>query len=127
MDFGFRFKQQQQQQDTNLYNWENVEPELIAKRAEEQKKVEESDHELTNNLFSNHSSMINDPVKPPKIPKKQNLKIDVRMINQTYQKKNIANSKTTKAKEKDIFGETMLDDIDQLACKIEDSYLYSLD
>lgn len=139
MDFGFNFQKniyKEKQENEILDNWESVDPELIAKRLEERKKVEDADHELTNDLFSlslndpTRSKDVNQPyTKPPKPPKSKNLKIDVAMINETYKKKleTIKNTKITSARQKEIFGEPSLDDIDQLACKIEEAYLYSLD
>lgn len=131
MNFGFRFK------DEELSDFETVDPQIIAKTIEERKKVEESDHQLTNDLFSlspneifKEDITINKKekcLKPPKNPKNKNLKIDVAMINQTYKKIKTNYAKTTLAKEKDIFGEASLDDIDQLAYKIEEAYLYSLE
>lgn len=128
MNFGFRFKGNEISE-----NFKTVDSEIIAKRIEERKKVEESDNQLTNELFSlspNKTCKDNEikNLKPPIFPKnKKNLKIDVAMINKSYRKKDIKYSKKPLAKEKDTFGETSLDDIDQLACKIEEAYLYSLD
>jgi len=129
MNFGFRFNE--------VSDFETVDPQIIAKRMEERKKVEDSDNQLTNDLFSLSSNETskedinkkNHYIKSPKYPKnKKNLKIDVAMINQSYKKKtNYSKSKISLAKEKDIFGEASLDYIDQLAYKIEEAYLYSLD
>lgn len=133
MDFGFRFKEEIEIEENKIVdNWETVDPQIIQKRIEERKKVEESDNQLTNELFSSpkckDTKSLN--VKPPKNPKKKNLKIDITMINESHKKKieiKHSHSKRPLAKEKDIFGGTSLDEIDQLACEIEESYLYSLD
>lgn len=116
MNFGFRFK------DEDIL--ETVDPQIISQRIEERKKVEESDHQLTNDLFSsspNESCKELQYVKPPKYPKKT-LKIDVAMVNNLYKKHGIKYSKTTSVKEKEIYDDSSFDDIDELACKIEESY-----
>ncbi len=118
-------------------DWDTIDPEIIKKRLEERKKVEEADNELTNELFDDnvkkqkHSSFSTSPklALARKAPIKRNkLKIDVNLINESYkyEKQSIKNAKKELERKREIFGESHDDEIGEMSDDLQDKYEFSL-
>lgn len=110
-------------------DWERVDPEVIQKRLQERKKVEESDHQLTNELF-NETYVIPNSEKTVSVrtkqPSKKNdkLKIDIVTINKSYIKNDEAkkNAKKKWERRKEVFGEAECDEIYTMSYDIEEKH-----
>ena len=101
-----------------------VDSELIQKRLQERKQAEEADHELTNELFNENY------VKPPIHPKKT-LKINVDLINKSHINPHAnphveirikKNSRKEWKKRKELFGESELDEVDEMSDDIHEKH-----
>lgn len=103
-------------------DWETVDPEVIKRRLEEKRKIEESDHELTNELFNENyvKQSLHSASKPPPQPTKKKLKIDVNLINKSYIK--TQEVKKQKERRRDVFGEAAIDEIDEMSNDIYEKH-----
>lgn len=105
-------------------DWDTVDPEVIQKRLQERKQVEEADHQLTNELFNENHVKVKENIvktKPPVQPKKK-LKIDMNMIDKSYNKNEETRKKITREwkKRKEVFGEAEFDEIDEMSDDIHE-------
>ena len=121
--------------ETCFDDWETVDPETIKKRLDERKKVEKADNELTNELFDenakSHSFFSTSPKLERKVltkPKRNKLKIDVNLINESYKEEQQSkkNAKKELERKKEIFGEAFDDEIGEMSDDLQDKYELSL-
>jgi hypothetical protein len=111
-------------------NWDTIDPEIIQRRLEERRKMEEADHELTNELFDeNYVKPTSEPLQPqppPPPPKKEQkkIKIDIKLINHSYMKNPETRKNTIKEwrRRKEVFGEAEFDEIDEMSDDIHEKH-----
>ena len=99
-------------------DWDTIDPQIIQRRLEERRKVEEADHELTDELFNEkHVSQKLETLSKSKQKPVKKLKINVKLINKSHVRNEeiIRNAKKEWERRKEVFGEAEIDEIDEMS------------